>query len=73
MSKGVPIGALLCSVGIVRSCHFKSASLSYTSIGIQLFKFHVGYGKGTDLPCAAGGVALGIEMWLFLSKERNRV
>ena len=31
------------------------------------------YGKGTDLPCAAGGVVLGIEMWLFLSKERNRV
>ena len=29
--------------------------------------------KGTDLPCAAGGVVLGIEMWLFLSKERNRV
>lgn len=27
----------------------------YTSIGVQLFKFHVGYGKGTDLPCAAGG------------------
>ena len=45
----------------------------YTIIGVQLFKFHVGYGKGTDLPCAAGGVVLGIEMWLFLSKERNRV
>ena len=45
----------------------------YTSSGVQLFKFHVGYGKGTDLPCAAGGVVLGIEMWLFLSKERNRV
>ena len=47
--------------------------LIYTSIGVQLFKFHVGYGKGSDLPCAAGGVVLGIEMWLFLSKERNRV
>ena len=45
----------------------------YTSIGVQLFIFHVGYGKGTDLPCAAGGVVLGIEMLLFLSKERNRV
>jgi hypothetical protein len=45
----------------------------YTSIGVQLFKFHVGYGKGSDLLCAAGGVVLGIEMWLFLSKERNRV
>ena len=45
----------------------------YTSIGVQLFKFHIGYGKGTDLPCAAGGVVLGIEMRLFLSKERNRV
>lgn len=43
------------------------------AIGVQLFKFHVGYGKGTDLPCAAEGVVLGIEMWLFLSKERNRV
>ena len=42
-------------------------------IGVQLFKLHVGYGKGADLPCAAGGVVLGIEMWLFLSKERNRV
>ena len=40
---------------------------------VQLFKFHLGYGKGTDLPCAAEGVVLGIEMWLFLSKERNRV
>ena len=48
-------------------------ALSYTSIGVQLFKFHLGYGKGTDLPCAAKGVVLGIEMWLFLSKERNRV
>ena len=42
-------------------------------IGVQLFKLHVGYGKGADLPCASGGVVLGIEMWLFLSKERNRV
>lgn len=50
-----------------------SLLLYYTIIGVQLFKFHVGYGKGTDLPCAAGGVVLGIEMWLFLSKERNRV
>ena len=45
----------------------------FTLLGVQLFKFHLGYGKGTDLPCAAGGVVLGIEMWLFLSKERNRV
>ena len=71
--KGVPIGALLCSVGTVRSCHFKSASLSYTSIGVQLFKFHIGYGKDTDLPGTAGGGILEIEMLLFLSKERNRV
>ena len=30
-------------------------------------------GKGTDLPCAAGGGILEMEMRLFLSKERNRV
>ena len=47
--------------------------LSYTSIGVQLFKFHVGYGKGTDLPGTAGGGILEIEMLLFLSKKRNRV
>ena len=52
---------------------FYFASLLYPLIGVLLFKFYVGYGKGTDLPCAAGGVVLGIEMWLFLSKERNRV
>ena len=45
----------------------------YTIIGVQLFKFHVGYGKGTDLPCTAEGGILEIEMLLFLSKERNRV
>ena len=54
-------------------CLFLYIYKIYTSIGVQLFKFHVGYGKDTDLPCAAGGVVLGIEMWLFLSKERNRV
>lgn len=54
-------------------CLFLYIYKIYTSIGVQLFKFHVGYGKGSDLPCAAGGVVLGIEMWLFLSKERNRV
>ena len=43
------------------------------ALAFSFFKFHVGYGKGTDLPGTAGGVVLGIEMWLFLSKERNRV
>ena len=37
------------------------------------FQIPRSYGKGSDLLCAAGGVVLGIEMWLFLSKERNRV
>ena len=45
----------------------------YTSIGVQLFKFDVGYGKGTDLQGTARGGILWIEMLLFLSKERNRV
>ena len=33
----------------------------YKSLAFSFFKFHIGYGKGTDLPCAAGGVVLGIE------------
>ena len=49
------------------------ASFGIVCDGAQLFKFHVGYGKGTDLPCAAEGGILEIEMLLFLSKERNRV
>lgn len=43
------------------------------ALAFSFFKFHVGYGKGTDLQGTAGGGILEIEMLLFLSKERNRV
>lgn len=62
---------LLC--GNSRELSFLVCFFIYTSSGVQLFKFHVGYGKGTDLQGTAGGGILEIEMLLFLSKERNRV
>ena len=50
-----------------------SLLLYHKALAFSFLNFHIGYGKGTDLPCAAGDGILEIEMWLFLSKERNRV
>ena len=51
----------------------RAEDLAHTQAALANRDAQLARDEGAGLTGTAGGVVLGIEMWLFLSKERNRV